>query len=166
MSYILYSRARSTDSPESWAAYHKFRNKTLHYLRNVKNMFFQSLSNSPNPRSFLCTLKKLRIYSTLPSIPAFHHNDITASTNSKWFSLCQISGSIRCSSRINTQPSFLYSIIIDGLSSLPISQSAILTLYADSILLFQPLVSPFCMFSVQSNYKSHLLLAVLSLSFC
>ena len=87
-------------------------------------------------------------------------------TRQVMFSLCQISCSIRGSSRINTRPSsFIH--YVDGLSSLPISQSASLTLYIDDIFLSQPLVSPFCMFSVQSKlYKSHLLLVVLSLSFC
>ena len=74
----LYCSAKRTGSQSLWSYYRYFRNKTLSLLRSLKCRFFQSLSVSPNSRSFWSYVNKTRKKPV--SVPTLLFNGISAST--------------------------------------------------------------------------------------
>ena len=74
----LYRSAKRTGPLSLWSYYRYFRNQTLSLLRSLKSRFFQSLSVSPNSRSFWSAINKIRKKPV--SVPTLLCNGISAST--------------------------------------------------------------------------------------
>ena len=74
----LYHSAKHTGSLSLWSYYRYFRNQTLSLLRSLKSRFFQSLSVSPNSRSFWSAVNKIRKKPV--SVPTLLYNGISTST--------------------------------------------------------------------------------------